>query len=115
MPATIGFRVSRKVSLGSHKWLDVRRYEDPGSAYTALRNRGFEIWASAIHGESVPLSHVPIDRPTALVFGNEHEGLSESAVQQADGRFTRSDDRVCREPQHLRGRRRHNVRRNAPP
>ena len=87
VPQTLGFRVSRKVSIGSHKWLDVRRYDDAASAYAALRARGFEVWASAIRGEAVPLSELPIDRPTALVFGNEHAGLTEAAVDHADGRF----------------------------
>ncbi len=87
IPARFGFRVSRKVSLGAQKWLDVRRYSDAAQAYRGLRERGFEVWASAVRGDAVPLSAVPIDRPVALVFGNEHEGLSEEATAQADGRF----------------------------
>ena len=87
IPVTLGFRVSRKVSIGAHKWLDVRRYDDAENAYATLRARGFEVWASAIRGAAVPLSEVPIDRPTALVFGNEHAGLSEAAIDAADGRF----------------------------
>lgn len=87
VPRTLGFRVSRKVSLGAHKWLDVRRYPDAEGAFVALRARGFEIWASAVRGDAVPLGEIPIDRPTALVFGNEHEGLSAGASAGADGRF----------------------------
>ena len=87
IPTRLGFRLSRKVSLGSQKWLDVRRYNDPKHAYEILRDRGFEIWASAVRGDAVPLSEVPVDRPTALVFGNEHDGLSEEATVHADGRF----------------------------
>lgn len=87
VPATLAFRVSRKVSIGAHKWLDVRHYPSPTAAYEALRARGFEVWASAIHGDAVPLAEVPVDRPTALVFGNEHAGLSKVATRAADGRF----------------------------
>ncbi|MEO1335373.1 MAG: RNA methyltransferase [Myxococcota bacterium] len=87
IPRTTGFRVSRKVSIGAHKWLDVRAYPGPEQAYAALRARGVEVWASAIRGQNVPVAEIPIDRPTALVFGNEHEGLSSAAIDMADGRF----------------------------
>ena len=87
VPVNLGFRVSRKVSIGAHKWLDVRRYPSADAAYATLRARGFEVWASAVKGEAVPLSEVPVDRPTALVFGNEHEGLSSEAIEHSDGRF----------------------------
>ncbi len=87
VPTSTQFRVSRKVSLGAHKWLDVRKYPDAQAAYASLRARGVEVWASAIRGQAVPLGELPIDRPTALVFGNELEGLTAGAIEGADGRF----------------------------
>ncbi|MEM7678009.1 MAG: RNA methyltransferase, partial [Myxococcota bacterium] len=87
VPRSTGFRVSRKVSIGAHKWLDVRAYPGPDEAYAALRAKGIEVWAAAIRGKNVSVTEIPIDRPTALVFGNEHQGLSEEAIEKADGRF----------------------------
>lgn len=82
------FYVSRKVSRGTHKWLRVHKHRHPDEAYAALRADGVEVWASALRGDSRPLTALPTDRPIALVFGNEHSGLSEEALAGADGRFT---------------------------
>lgn len=87
VPRTRQFRLSRKVSLGSHRWVDLRRHGSSETAYAALRERGYRIWAADVHGDPVPLSEVPADEPIALVFGNELEGLTRQAVEAADGIF----------------------------
>lgn len=87
IPGPEGFKVSRRVAQGSQKWIEVTRHSDVDGAYRALRARGFEVWASAVHGDAVPVGDLPASRPVALVFGNEHAGLSRSAVSKADGRF----------------------------
>lgn len=87
VPNEAGFKASRKVAQGSQKWLDAVRHRSLGSCYDALRTRGFEIWASAVHGDAVPLPEVPSDRPVAFVFGNEHDGVSEYGLENADRLF----------------------------
>jgi len=34
-----------------------------------------------------PLHQVPVDRPLALIFGNERDGLSDAALEGADGTY----------------------------
>lgn len=87
VPRTVQFRLSRKVSLGTHKWLDLRRGTDAASSYAALKARGYQIWAADVHGEPSDLQQIPSEQPVALVFGNEHAGLSREAVDAADGIF----------------------------
>jgi tRNA (guanosine-2'-O-)-methyltransferase len=87
VPRAVQFRLSRRVSLGSHRWVDLHRHPDADTAYAALRARGFRIWAADVHGDPRPLEEVPVDAPVALVFGNEHEGLTRQAVEAADGIF----------------------------
>lgn len=82
------FYVSRKVSRGTHKWLRVHTHKSAAEAYAELRADGVEVWASALRGDSCSLFELPTDRPIALVFGNEHDGVSEAALSAADGRFT---------------------------
>lgn len=79
-------RLSRRVALGSEKWLDTVWHPDVASAFGALRGRGYQVWAAAVHGETRPLEALP-EGPLALVFGNEHRGLSPAAIERADGRF----------------------------
>lgn len=87
VPGPDGFKVSRKVAQGSQKWLDAHRHEDVDACYAALRRRGFEVWASAVHGDARSVDELPADRPLALVFGNEHDGVSAPALEAADGCF----------------------------
>lgn len=81
------FKISRKISKGAHKWLEVHRWSSARAAYDALRARGYRIWASTLHGEAVDVHQVPIEGPVALVFGNELLGLSPEAIARADGFF----------------------------
>jgi tRNA (guanosine-2'-O-)-methyltransferase len=81
------FQVSHKVCQGAEKWLDVIRHQDPGACAWDLAARGFELWAADPHPESLGLSELPWEHPIALVFGNEHEGVSSGIAGAARGRF----------------------------
>lgn len=83
----VRFVLQPKTSLGAHKWLDVQRHRDAGEAYAALRARGYQVWASSVREGSIPIGALDPSGPVALVFGNEHEGLSEQAVEAAHARF----------------------------
>ncbi len=79
--------VSDRVSLGAHKWLDLRAHASIAAAYAHLRRRGYAIWASHFHAAGEPVDRIPADRKVALVFGNEHGGLSQAAIDGADHWF----------------------------
>lgn len=81
------FQVSEHVASGAGKWLHLRRHPSTRAAYDELRARGYTIWASVLARDAVPVHDVPIEGKVALVFGNEHRGLSELAIREADGRF----------------------------
>ena len=87
VPRDSDFKLSRKVSLGAHKWIDLRRHKSAAQAYGELAARGYEVWASDVHGDTVSLEEIPTDGKVALVFGNEHSGLTPEAVAAAHGRF----------------------------
>ena len=87
IPSPSPFRLSQNVSSGAHKWLDVRQYTNATKAYKNLKQRGYAVWASSVHGEAKTLSEINVDSKIALVFGNEHCGLSAAARDHADGLF----------------------------
>lgn len=84
---TLRFKVHPKTTSGAHKWIDLWRHPNAEHAYALLRARGYAIWVSDIHGDSLPVDRISVDRNVALVFGNEHEGLSSEARSTADGSF----------------------------
>jgi len=80
------FRFSDKVTQGCEKWIDVRRHPDFGAAAAALHARDFRLYA-AVPGATTPLHALDVSRPAALVFGNEHAGLTGTAQAACDGTF----------------------------
>ena len=82
-----GFRASHGVSKGTQRWLDVTRYENAEACARRLKDAGYSIYVAAMGGEATPedLREVP---QLAVVFGNEHRGVSTEMRELADGAFS---------------------------
>jgi len=90
------FRFSPEVTIGCDKWIAVHRHPDVATCVAALRGAGMALYALDPDADA-DLDTVPVDRPLALLFGNEHDGLTAAARDACDGRlalpmhgFTRS-------------------------
>lgn len=79
---------STQTSAGVQKWTDLIRHDSIEECYDALRREGCRIWATHLSERAVDLYELDMVGPVALVFGNEHRGLSEEACRLADGNFT---------------------------
>ena len=79
---------SRNVSGSAAKWLQIERHRSIDECYASLRLAGFTILATALDDASLDLYAADLTQPLALVFGNEHRGLSSEALAQADGSLT---------------------------
>ena len=77
--------ISPKVSQGCHKWLDIHHHADAMACVDHLHGRGYELWAAALDPRSVPLYQIDFSKPIALVFGNEHAGISPPLLCRCDG------------------------------
>ena len=78
------FNPAGDVAVGSSKWVDYYKHGDIEAAYDHLRRKGYRIVAPLPHENDTMITELPIDRPTALVFGTELTGLSAKAVELAD-------------------------------
>ncbi len=85
------FKVNPRISQGSHFYIDLQVHPDIASAYAALRAAGFAIMVSDLAARAVVgperLAPLLVERPLALVFGNEGSGVSAEASRLADGHF----------------------------
>lgn len=77
-------KLSRRTTQGAHKWLDVRQWESADACCDRLRRRGYRIVAARIADDAVPPSEVDFTVPSAVVFGNELEGLSSQMIAASD-------------------------------
>lgn len=81
------FAYSPKVAVGCEKWITVHRYGDFETVAAKLEADEFTLWA-AVPGALARLEDFSCDRPVALVFGNERDGLSPSVIERCDARFS---------------------------
>jgi len=74
-------------STGVRKWLDVHFYRNTKACFEAVRKKYDKIWATHLDAESVGLYDLDMTEKVALLFGNEHDGLTKEALSYADGNF----------------------------
>jgi 23S rRNA (guanosine2251-2'-O)-methyltransferase len=84
--ATPPHREILKTALGATETVAWTHFETIVEALADLKNKNYHIAAIEQADESVFLSDITIDKNKkyALVFGNEVEGVSDAAMQQAD-------------------------------
>ncbi len=80
-------KIGKKSSASAYKWVERRNYKSVESCYKELRGEGFVIAASVVSEESVSLYDLDFLGKVALVFGNEHRGVTPEASAAADIRF----------------------------
>jgi len=82
-------KIGKASSSSANKWLDFEVYRSTKEAMTKLREMGVETWATTIGGKAKSLWRTKFTEPkVAIWLGNEHRGLSETAIKMADGQLT---------------------------
>ncbi|MBA2874394.1 TrmH family RNA methyltransferase [Thermaerobacillus caldiproteolyticus] len=81
------FQPNPFVTRHADKWLTLHQKRDIVTAIKELQANGYQVLASYLGEGTVPLHDIDLSRPTALLFGNEHRGVSEEAVHLSDGTF----------------------------
>lgn len=79
--------ISRTSSVSANKWVKTKKHKSYEDCVIYLKSKGFTIGAS--HLEKFSIVHTEIDfcQPLALVFGNEHAGISEEFLHLCDFAF----------------------------
>lgn len=76
-----------KSSSSAAKWLTIHQFTDTNECFEALRKNYELIYTTHLAENSVGLHTLDLTKRVALVFGNEHNGVSEEATKLADGNF----------------------------
>lgn len=79
------FNPAGDVAVGSSKWVDYYRHTSIKEAYSHLHAKGYRIVATLPHENDTMITDLDISQPTALVFGTELTGLTQEAIDGADG------------------------------
>jgi tRNA (guanosine-2'-O-)-methyltransferase len=74
-------------SSSAANWLTVHQFEDVQACMAALRQKFDRILTTHLTSDAVSLYELDLTKSTALVFGNEHAGISDELRLLADGNF----------------------------
>lgn len=78
------FKSANRVTQGADKWLDVKKWKSTSECTTELKRLGYKILATHLDARAKPIAEMDFTRPTAIVFGNEKDGISKEMIEQAD-------------------------------
>jgi len=76
-----------KSSSSAAKWLTIHQFTDADECFTELRKKYKKIYATHLSNDAVSLHELDLTEPIALLFGNEHSGVSEEIIAMTDGNF----------------------------
>lgn len=82
------YEFQRDIALGAARWLNIVQHHQSDQpildAIKKLRTQGYRIVATSPHTKQNTLMEIPIDKPVALFFGAEKNGISEQLKNNAD-------------------------------
>jgi tRNA (guanosine-2'-O-)-methyltransferase len=74
-----------KSSSSAHKWLSIHQYDNADECFVRLRQKYPKVLATHLSTQATSLYAVDFTQPIAVVFGNEHEGVSNEIRSHCDG------------------------------
>jgi tRNA (guanosine-2'-O-)-methyltransferase len=76
-----------KSSSSASKWLTIHQFTDVQTCFEALRKNYDKIYTTHLISDAVDLYDMNLTEKVALVFGNEHSGVTDELIGLADGNF----------------------------
>ena len=76
-----------KSSSSAAKWLTIHQFTNADECFAALRKNYEKIYTTHLSVGAVGLYELNLIESVALVFGNEHSGVSEEIIAMADANF----------------------------
>ncbi len=82
------YKPNKDIDMGSSKWLNIHKYnekeENTVDCLNQLKAKGYQIVATTPHTNDCLIDELPLDKPVALLFGTELNGLTETALDHSD-------------------------------
>jgi tRNA (guanosine-2'-O-)-methyltransferase len=76
-----------KSSSSAAKWLTTHHFDQVESCVRALRKKYDKLYSTHLNSESRDLYALDLTERVALIFGNEHSGVSDELQAHVDGNF----------------------------
>lgn len=80
-------KFGQKSSSSAAKWLSIHQFTDAHECFAELRRHYQLILTTHLSSDAIALHDIDFTQSIALVFGNEHAGVSDEIRAMADGNF----------------------------
>ncbi len=79
--------VGKRSSAGARKWVDVHLFTDAKACFEKVKTQYRHLWSTHLSADACSVYDLDLADSVALIFGNEHLGLSELALSYSNGNF----------------------------
>lgn len=79
--------LGKNAAASARKWVDVYLYKDAEKCFNDIRKKYNKVLGTHLSSSSVSLYDIDLTSSVALVFGNEHSGISDEVLQYLDGNY----------------------------
>lgn len=80
----LDMRVSGNTASGSQQWVKTIKHDHMDEAQAQFRAQGMQILATNFSESAVDFREIDYTRPTAIILGNERDGVSPEGIAAAD-------------------------------
>jgi len=81
--------IGKASSSSANKWIDIKLYSDTKTCMDELHTHGYHIAATVANPEAESIFQTTLtEEKIAILFGNEHSGLSTTAIDNSDRKLT---------------------------
>jgi tRNA (guanosine-2'-O-)-methyltransferase len=77
-------KLGRKSSASAKKWIQFVKHKNHNSLKNRLKQENFIIYATSINSTSKNIYDIDWTKPSAIIMGNEHRGVSKEILEIAD-------------------------------
>src|ERR1039458_7755268 len=74
-------KFGKNSAASADKWLTIHQYENTAECMAAVRSHADKIYATHLGIQSCSLHDLDLTRRVAMVFGNEHEGVTAECLK----------------------------------
>lgn len=82
-----GVSVGKMSSTGVRRWINLHVYHDIAECFEHVSSRYAQIFATHLGENAKSLYELSLIESTALVFGNEHSGVTQESLSHCHGNF----------------------------
>jgi len=79
--------INNAITTKADKWLNLHHHATTEECLDRLKAAGFAVAVTHLGDDSIPYTQFDFTRPTAVVFGGEHIGISPQALGRADAKI----------------------------